>query len=305
MKAIVPNTFRTGEILDEEHVNDNLRSIARDIKRSQDRRYTYCSVVIPLDGLANTDTEAERTIKLIRPASDYPIDVVGCELSVYAATGATWTATCTDENSRTVTLSATTAGATTEAYDSSNAPLQSSASDLTFVLAGSAASTLTRACLVLHLRADRHQQDGGTLTTYTPGLVSAASSTAGSVLDTELTNAQAAVTSDETNVLDMRCVCLMANDLASAIDFNLPSGAGMTGAAMTATAVGAAARSVEVTDKTNTLTLNTTGTSNLITGTGTLVSTNDDPTDTTDDLVVTITPTGGTISRVFVFLWWS
>jgi len=313
MKALIPHRFGTGDVLSGTEVNTNLRAIARDITRSQARRYTYCSVVIPIDGVADTDTAAERTVPL--PMADdgvsdaYPIDVVGVELSIYSATGATWTATATDENGRTVVLSTATAGALVEAYDASNVPLQvSSTFDLQFVLAGSAANTITRGTLTLHLRMDRHQQNSGTLTTYTPGLVNAASSTAGATLDAELTAAQAAVTDDEGANLDMRCVCFMANDLAAAQTWRLPSGAGTALISAVIYGVGTAARSVAID---TTFAEGTTSTSVATLGTSTRVYTlaaysgtrPDDPTDTADDVVVTLTPTGGTISRVFAFLW--
>jgi hypothetical protein len=311
MKAVVPHRWFTGDVLSGSDVNENLRAIARDIKRSQDRRYTYCSVVIPIDGVADTDTAAERTVPVPHAvfSGAYPVDVVGVELSVYATAGATWTATVTDENSRTLAIDVATAGATTEAYDATNVPLQLSTSDeLQFVLSASAASTITRGTLTVHLRCDRHQQNGGTLTTYTPGLVNASSSTAGSVLDTELTNSQLAVTSDETNTSEMRCVCFMANDLTAAQTWRLPSGAGTTVLNATMYVVGVAARAVDMlvsqTPGSTTLTVTATGTSNLVDGSSTIARTsNDDPTDTADDVVVTLTPTGGTMSRVFAFIW--
>lgn len=313
MKALVPNVFRTDYVLDSEFVNENLRAIARDITRSQDKRYTYCSVVIPIDGVADTDTTAERTVPMPRPVvstTAMPVDVVGMELSVFSAIGATWTATVTDENGRTVVLSATTAGATVEAYDASNVPLQiSTADELLIFLVGSAANTITRGSLVLHLRMDRHQQNDGTLTRYTPSLVNASTSTAGSVLDTELTNAQNAVVDDEGANLDMRCMAFMANDLAASQIWRLPSGKGTFALDSHVYAVGAAARSVDfvsvVGASTNTNTVATTGTSNLVDNDSTMNATeSDNPTVTTDDVVVTLTPTGGTISRVFGFLWY-
>jgi hypothetical protein len=312
MKAIVPHKWGTADALSGAEVNTNLRAIARDIGRSQARRYTYCTVVIPIDGVADTDTAAERTVPLPHAvfSGAYPVDVVGAELSIYATAGATWTATVTDENSRTLALSVDTAGATTEAYTSSNIPLQlSSADELTFVLSASAANTITRGTLTLHLRCDRHQQGGTTLTTYTPGLVSASTSTAGSTLDTELTNAQAAVTSDESNIQHMRCVCVMANDLAAAQTWRFPSGASAYVVNSHLYVCGVAARSVDmvtvVGPTTNTNTVAATGTANLVDNASAIFTAeSDDPTDTTDDITVTLTPTGGAVSRVFGFLWY-
>lgn len=313
MKALVPHRFQTGDVLSDTDVNENLRAIARDVSRSQARRYTYCSVVIPLDGVVDTDTAAERTVPVPRPVfagTSFPIDVVGMELSVFATAGATWTATVTDENSRTVVLSVATAGATVEGYDVSNVPLQiSSADELLIVLAGSAANTITRGTLTLHLRADRHQQNDGTLVTYTPTLVFPQSPTAGATLDAQMTAIQSAVVDDTGANSDMRCICVMANDLGAAQIWRLPSGAGTAALSSHVYAVGTAARSVDMTSLvgavTNTNTVNTTGTSNLVDNVSTVNgSEDDDPTDTADDVVITLTPTGGAISRVFGFLWY-
>jgi hypothetical protein len=306
MKAVVPYVFRNGRTLDVDHVNGNLQAIATDIKRSQDRRYTYFTAIFVLDGLNNTDTEQERTIKLLRPTSSYPIDVVGAELSVFATQDIVWSATCTDENSRTVTLTASASDSNTiEGYDSSNVPLQSSSSTLSFVLSAAGTSLLNRGTLTLHCRADRHQQNSATLTTYAPTLFYPGSSTAGATQDAQLNAAEDAVESDEANQSDMRCMVISVNDLAAAQTWRVPGAGGMTGVTMAVTAVGAASRSVDVGDGTNTVSVATTGLSDFKEGTGSLVTKSDDPTDTADDLVVTLTPVGGTISRVFALLWWS
>ena len=311
MKAIIPHKFGTGDVLADVDVNENLRAIARDVGRSQARRYTYCSVVIPIDGVANTDTAAERTVPFPRPTSlgdSFNVDVVGVELVIFATAGVTWTATVTDENSRTVTLEVDTAGATTEAYAASNIPLQiSSADDLRFVLSASGASTVTRGYLVVHCRMDRHQQDGATLTTYTPSLITAASSTAGSTLDAELTAAQAAVSSDEGNDDDMRCVCVMANDLAAGQTWLFPSGSGTSLMSVHVYGVGASdgidlqttmAEGVTITS------VAVTGTSNVVSGSAAYAGTRpDDPTDTADDVNVLMTPQGAPVSRAFGFIW--
>lgn len=306
MKAMVPNVFRNGRTLDVDHVNANLRAIANDIKRSQDKRYTYCSVIFVVDGLNDTDTVQERTIRLSRTGTAYPVDVVGAELSVFATDSVAWTATATDENGRVMTLTASANDTdVVEGYDSSNVPLQSRTTDLSFVFSAPSASLMTIGRLTLHLRIDRHQQNSATLTTFTPALFYPGSSTSGATQDAQLTAAENAVVSDEANQLDIRCVVISANDIAAAQTWRFPGAVGMTGLRICGTAVGAAARSVAISDGTNTVNLACTGLSDFKEGTSALVTSTDDPTDTTDDLVVTITPTGGAISRVFALLWWS
>ena len=154
---------------------------------------------------------------------------------------------------------------------------------------------------------DRHQQDATTLTTYTPGLVSASTSTAGSVLDTELTAAQAAVTSDEGNDDDMRCVCVMANDLAATQTWRLPSGAGCSVTSLHAYVVGSAdSLDVDILTSEGSQTVNAaaTGTANVVSASSSPTATRpDDPTDTADDVTLSLIPTGATVSRAFGFLW--
>lgn len=311
MKAHIPRTFRTGAIVDSEDVNANLQAISRSIARNVGQRYTYCSVSVDISGVINTDTAAERTIPFNRPvigSTLLPVDIVGVEVSIYATAGATWTLTATDENGTVFTLATATAGTTTEGYNASNVPLQVATNlRLDFVLSASAGSTITRGTVTLHVRADRHSQlVGNTAPSYSPSLIDASTSTAATAINTETTAANAARVLDAANQIDLRGCCLVANDLASAQIWRLPSGAGYTGLSHIVSAVGAAARSVDsaITGGT-TVSVPTTGTSNIAEDYGSVLSKSDDPTNTAGDLVVTLTPTGGAISRVFVFLWWS
>lgn len=311
MKAHIPRTFRTGAIVDSEDVNANLQAISRSISRNVGQRYTYCPVSVDITGIVNTDTAAERTIPFNRPAIgsvELPVDIVGVELSIYATAGATWTLTATDENGTVFTLATATAGTTTEGYNASNVPLQVATNvRLDFVLSASAGSTITRGTVTLHVRADRHSQLVGiTAPAYSPTLIDASSSTAAATINAETTAANAARVLDAANQIDIRGCCLVANDLAAAQIWRLPAGAGYTGLSRIVSAVGVAARSVD-SAVTGGITVNvaTTGTSNIVEGYDTIPNKTDDPTNTAGDLVLTLTPTGGAISRVFVFLWWS
>jgi hypothetical protein len=312
MKAHIPRTFRTGAIVDSEDVNANLQAISRSITRNVGQRYTYCPISVDITGVVDTDTAAERTIPFCRPrigATPLPLDIVGVELSIFATAGATWTLTATDENGTVFTLATATAGTTTEGYNASNVPLQlDSATRLDFVLSASVGSTITRGTVTLHVRADRNSQGTGAVpASYSPTLIDASTSTAATAINAEITAAAAARTVDQLRQLDVRGCCLVANDLTAAQTWRLPSGAGSVALCMLIAAVGTAARSAAASDGTNTATANTTGTSNIVDAANVSgpIGQNDDPTDTADDLVITLTPTGGAISRVFVFLWWS
>jgi hypothetical protein len=135
--------------------------------------------------------------------------------------------------------------------------------------------------------------------------VDAASSTAAATINAQLVLAAAAV---GTNNQDMRCTCIAIDNLTAAAICRLPIGNTIPEYGRLV-AVGAAARSVAYTDGTDTITAATTGTSNIVAAEGYFGSgvtpLPGDPTNTANDLVVTLTPTGGAISRVFLFLWWS
>lgn len=312
MKALIPYTFRTGAIVDDEAVNGNLRALARDIQRVADRRYTYSTLTFDLDGLANTDTDATRTIKIIHPSSPVAyFEVVGVELSVYATAGVTWTLTDVGGlTSSLETLSVDTAGTSTEAYNSSNRPLVAGDDQYASVrLSASGASTISRGTLTVHIRTDRHKQDSNSgasaLATFSPTMVTATTSTAAATLNALITAADTARDTNAANATDMRGFAVAITGLASARTLRLPGMRTKSALQITGTVVAGVGESVAISDGTNTLTLNGTGTSNLVEGTATLAAfPGDDPTDTGDDLVLTLTPSGGSIERVVAFLWW-
>lgn len=308
MKALIPYTFRTGAIVDDEAVNGNLRALQRDIQRVADRRYTYSTLTFDIDGLADTDTDAARTIKIVHPGSIAAyFEIVGVELSIYATAGVTWT--LTDIGGLTTaleTLSVDTAGTSTEAYDSSNRPLVAGDDQYASVrLSASGASTISRGTLTVHIRTDRHKQNNTAIGTFTPTMVTATTSTAAATLNALITAADTARDANAANATDLRGFAVAITGLASARTLRLPGMRTKSALQITGTVVAGVGESVAISDGTNTLTLNGTGTSNLVEGTATLAAfPGDDPTDTGDDLVLTLTPSGGSIERVVAFLWW-
>lgn len=215
----VPRAFYDTGNLDLEAVNDNLRALQRIIARGQAQRYSTTSFRVELDGMVDTDSaNGARAITL--PALQISgvlaaIQVIGVEAVIYATTGVTWTLTSTTSTAW-GGLSVTTAGETTEAYAQSSEPLPVVTSGNAFLWAASASSTVLRGYVVFHLLVDRGQQDGASFVGYSPSLLSAASSTAGSVLDTELTNVATAVATDTNAQNDYRLMCFSVRNLASA-----------------------------------------------------------------------------------------
>lgn len=305
MKALTPYTFRNTAIVDELAVNGNLRRAADDVNRNLSRRYTYSPpIVVPLDGIANTDTAAQRTVRFDRPTANNPVELVRVELHVYAATGVTWTVTCSDGTW--LPISVATAGATTEVQTESRTVLAIPNGGVDFVVSASGASTLTRAWLVLHIRSDRGVQGAApSHVGFSPTFVDAATSTAGSVLDTQLTALATAVTNDATNALDLRCQCFVARNFSTTQTWSLPSGAGQTGLAWRGYIVATAADAFTTGGSLSASTLTGTGTGNIVAGSGTVASTSDDPTNTASDIAITLSSISGTVETAILFVWWS
>lgn len=310
MKALVPHRFTTttARNLDMEKVNDDLEAIARDANRNLDNRYTYSMQVFPLDGLTNASNEVLRSFIIRRPGTNNGAEVCGLEFVLYAAGTVVWTITGPDATWPTIAAAA--GGATTESYASSSVPISipSSSTHIIFTASAPSASTITRGYFVVHLRCDRGNQ-GTSHAGYTPTLIDSTSSTAGSLLDTQLTAAALAVTHDTTNNVDLRCECFVARVLLAGESraFRLPSGArrklfadGKVAAALAQTVTFSVDGTSFAVPGTGSTTTYANGTAAL---SGTLV---DDPMDATDDTIVTIANAAGvTVDCAYLLVWWS
>lgn len=299
----LPHRFQTGEQLDVERINDDLEKASGDIARNLAARYTYSTAIYPLEGLVNTDTAAQRSVRINRYASNTRLEVVFAELVVFSATGAVWTLSNSDTSWPSISLD--TAGATTEARAVSNSRLSFSSSTV-FTVSADSASTITQGYLVLHFRSDRGAQ-GSSIAGYTPALLNSLSSTAGSLLDTEVTAIAAATARDAAADMDLRMEGFRVRALGagSAISWRLPGGA-REKAGYSLHVVAAAG---------NTLTLNVdgvaiasvvgTGTGNTVTSVGSLSgSTGLDPMDSADDTIIELAASVGTVSIGYVTIFW-
>lgn len=303
---MVPHRFVDASNLDMEKVNDDLEAIARDVNRNLSRRYTYSSLTFDISGLTDASATALRTCTVGDPDAGGGITVVGVELVIYTATAVTWTVTCSDTTWPSLTL-ATTASATTESLAESNSTVQIGAAT-TFIISASGASTITNGYLVLHLRCDRGNQ-GAAHTAFAPTLVDSSTSTAGSVLDTQLTNAATSVAADTANNKDLRCECFVVRGLAAgaSVVWRLPSGARRKAAHALIFAVA---------DVTETVTFDIDGQSNSLVGGGVaaIVSDNidtsgtaaDAPMTAASDTIVTISDAGAaTALLAYCLVFWS
>lgn len=316
MKAIVPYTFRTGGIVDAEAINGNLRQMSADVGRNLSRRYTYCQTVVPITGMVNTDNEASRTIFFRDPSGSLDaIDLVSVEAVIYSASGATWTITVTNEavsDNFTVATAGTTtkaSGGLTRLFSLSQATAYSNAlwsptsvTGYRIVLSASAASTITSGYLVLHFRGDR--ANNANHAGYSPTLMQATTSSAGSILDTQLTAFENAVLRDNNNANDFRVECFLARNFSTAQTWNIPSGSLRDGYAARCAVVGNVGESVQFAVTPNSTTVNGNGTSGVVFGAVTPGNRTDGPTVSANDTTVTLTPTGGTVELAYAFVVW-
>jgi hypothetical protein len=311
---MMPHRFVDLSNLDMEKVNDNLEAGARDVGRNLAKRYTYSSTIFDVTGITEASAAALCTFAIRRPGTNNAAEIVGVELILYTATAVTWTLTCSDPTWPALLL-LTTASATTESYAARKASvaIPSSSADVTFALTASGASTITSGYLVVHMKCDRGDQ-GTSHAGYVPTLVDSSSSTAGSLLDTQLTALATAVGHDTTNDVDLRCECFVVRDLlttqtrtfrvqsgvrrvhqltvyaVAAVGTDLTvtvGGTGIVGLAATPTSAGATVRAV-ATD---------TPTSSAIV---------DDPMDSSDDSTIAMANGGaGTVVLGVALLWFS
>ena len=302
------NPFRlaSGKQLDPEGVNDNLEKMTADLNRSMDLRYSYSEHVFELDGVVDTDTAAERTYRLKRHVTAARYEVVGVEFVIWSATGATWTLATGDADWPSISVA--TAGATTEARVTSPSRAQVPSGDgLEFTVSADAASTITRGYIVFRMRTDRGSQ-GDTYTRYAPTLLNAASSTAGSTLDTELTSYQASVVLNTAADKDYRFETFRMKDVATSQTWRIPGGAYRWGGVHL---VNVAAIGVDVAltvSGTPAATANGAGLSTIASTvadfTG-ILTPGTDPMDPADDTEITLTVSGGTTSLAYVTIIWS
>lgn len=306
------NPFRlaSGKQLDPEGVNDNLEKMTADLNRSMDLRYSYSEHVFWITGIDVFDTEAQRTFRIKRHIAAARYEVVGVELVIFssASPAVTWTLSCSDADWPAISLE--TAGTATEARAISPSRAQVPAGDgLDFVLSSSATSLITRGYIIFRMRTDRGAQ-GDTYTRYSPTLLNAASNTAGSTLDTELTSYQASVVLNTAADKDYRFETYSVRGLSSGAsrEWRIPGGAYRWGGVHLANA-SAVGRDLELRIGGSLVATAAGGGASVTTSTVAdftgLITPGTDPMDPADDTTITLTANGGTIAHGYVTIVWS
>lgn len=302
--------FVTLTNLDCERINDNLEQSAGDVNDNLDNRYTYSVLHFNLDGVTNASTAVLRELAIRRPGTNNGVEVWAVEFYIYAAGSETWTLTCSDTTWPSITTVA--AGATTKSTPGSSltaVSIPSSSADVTFTASCPNASTITAGQIVVHLRCDRGNQ-GASHAGYAPTLIDSASSTAGSLLDTQLTNLASAVSRDTANATDLRCMLFQVRNLAagSALTINVPGGV-VTRLLMRGYVVSAATETVTFDINSGSGSFAVVGTGVTTRATGSLMisaAMNNTPMTPGDDDLFRITDAGAaTALLAYVMVWWA
>lgn len=290
----VPHRFTTGQNLDVDKLNDNLRAIADDVNRSLTRRRIHSFGVYFFDGITEATAQVLREVPLRLDSAAQDLSVVGVEVVLYATNAVDWTATPSESGGRVTTV--TGAGATVEAHAASYAPfvVDQSASDSLVTLATAGTSTVTKGYIVVHFCYDRLIGGAGDPGENVPEYVSAATADLVASLNTSIAAFATTLNTYDLASLPRRFEVYTARAVgASSVSFRAPSGV-MAGILVQAWAVGPAAHTARVTVGAETCDVNTTGSTNRIYNSAALTTApNNDPTDTTDDTVVTLSRQAG------------
>lgn len=159
MKHVVPNIFNAGDVIDNVRLNENIAYFCDRIDYLAEKRYVKSVIVLPINGLTNLSSLAERTIPLkAMPLSRFSLDAV--ELVIYSASVQPWTITRSgDPTWPGLTV---TPVANTETNGITDIPMLISPTVQTdLVLDCPGASTISSGYVVLHLTVDRFQTAGG------------------------------------------------------------------------------------------------------------------------------------------------
>lgn len=228
-KAIVPNTFRTGAIVDVDNVNENIDAIRSDVMRNLSERYHHTSITFPLDGMANTDSDAARTLAIPTVSTGGNIEIVGVELRIECSGGATWTCTLSSWAGMLTHLSANPSFTATSGNPGvfATPAVTGGTGNFSVLLSASGASTISNGSLIFHVRIDRHLTGWRTtaIPTSTINHISQSGGTAGFVLDAPLEAIEDYVEPDTNNTARPCAVVCLVRGLASGstATFRLPA----------------------------------------------------------------------------------
>lgn len=286
----IPNAFATGENLDGDKLNSDLRTLADDVNDAMERRTCHSFGIVPFDGVTQATAAVLREVPLRLYAAADNFTIEGFEVVLYSTTSVDWTATVSGStNVVPPVVTVTGSGSTTEATGQCSHPtsLSSDAADAFLTLATAGTSTITRGYVVIHYNYDR--TDGVAriepIAFHVDLLVAD--------LNTAIAAANAGAAADAA-ALSRTFDCVSARTIgATSVVFQMPSGKRQH-VRVQAWAIGPAAHTARITIGSTTLDVNTTGSGDIVYGeSATSGTVTDDPTDSADDITVTIARQAG------------
>lgn len=298
--STVPNAFATGENLDGDKLNDNLRALADDVNAAMERRQCRSFGIVSFDGITQASDAVLRAIPLRLYGATDNLTVEGFEVVLYATDAVDWTATVSGSASVVPpVLTLTGGGATVEVYGQVPQPfsLTSDSADALLTLATAGTSTITRGYVVVHYSYDRT----ASLSRVVPEAFHATDLTVAD-LNTAIAAASTGATDDAAALCRTHELFIARALGGSAMAFQMPSGKRQH-IRVQGWAVGPAAHTARIAIGSTTLDIGTTGSTTRVYGesaTGGTVT--DDPTDPTDDVTVTISRQAGASNLDAVFV---
>jgi len=222
MISLMPHTFRTGETLDPERINDSLLAAEVDVSDVLDQRFTYSQAAYDIGAVTQADTDDLRSIFLQLPPG-IALQVVGVEFIFYESTGAVpWTIT----PSITGLLPAT---ATPTAIDTRTVAMSRGVGNLAnlgglgVTLSAPSASTISGGRIIVHFRGDRGA-NAANYRSYKPIQLNAGSADTAAVLDATLDNIGTSVADSAAATTDLRVHSYSKRNIpAGTYEWRLPS----------------------------------------------------------------------------------
>lgn len=309
MIPVIPFKFSNNETLSPKKLVANFQEISKQITKLQGKRYTYSSFVLTFDGITSADDVALRTFRIRAPLA---YEVVGVEIQYYDNAASTVTLTSTASGFQTVTL--TSSGSLTERayiYKVQNC-IVGSLTDTDFILAVSA-GTVETCKVIVHIRSSRFSAEPANYTLSDVMAIPSGGTTSAANLNTEFSEVAAAVTADSASQQDLRIQVITRRNVVTPFPTTdtpifLPS-SGRSIHSMDATIVAVATNNVSATlrDETGGSVVSV---STVANGATTIVRTTasvndtqsvDDPDDSADDYLITMSRTGAGVATIPLF----
>lgn len=212
MKPRIPFEFASGETLSPTKLNDNFMRMATDLEEVISRRYWDSSFTLDFSGVGPGTPTAARSFLIKAP---FAYEIVGIEFVLYEPTAANAVLSISGTANAIPPITATAAGATTRARETTNAAARVAANtEVTFSVSVWAA-TYDRCYAIIHIRHDR-----APATSYGPASAprfATGEAVAAAKVNTAFTDYETAVSAEAAATNGMRIHVFSRRDMASAL----------------------------------------------------------------------------------------